>query len=115
MPNGDNRAPDVLVVGSGPVGSAFARAVHERAPATRVLMLEAGPRLTDRPGVHVRNIADADARARAQLLSEGPGAEAAGAAAAADGAPRAGRPRPGTAFLDRQNGAFSEGAMSTNV
>jgi choline dehydrogenase-like flavoprotein len=115
MPGDVNPAPDLLIVGSGPVGSAFARAVHERAPETRILMLEAGPRLTERPGVHVRNIADADARARAQLLSEGPGAEAAAAAAAADGAPQAGRARPGTAFVDPGNAAFSEGAVSSNV
>lgn len=106
--------PDVLIVGSGPVGSAFARAVHERNPDLRILMLEAGPQLTERPGVHVKNIAGADARALAQLLSEGPGAEAA-AAAAADGAPQAGRARPGTAFVDAGNPAFPDGAMSTNV
>jgi choline dehydrogenase-like flavoprotein len=110
-----NPGVDVVVVGSGPVGSAFARALHERDPARRLLMLEAGPRLTERPGVHTKNIADADARARAQLLSEGPGAEAAAAAAAADGAPEAGRARPGTAFIDRENGAFPDGAISTNV
>lgn len=111
--NGDY---DVLIVGSGPVGSAFARAVHERAPETRILMLEAGPRLTERPGVHVRNIADAGARARAQVLSEGPrAAEAAAPSAAADRAPEAGRARPGTAFVDNENSAFSEGALSTNV
>jgi pyranose oxidase len=107
--------PDVVIVGSGPVGSAFARAVHERAAATRILMLEAGPRLTERPGVHVKNIADANAQARAQALSEGPDAEAVAAAAAADGAPQAGRARPGTAFVDRDNPAFPDGALSTNV
>src|SRR5215475_3659508 len=105
-----NTAVDVLVVGSGPVGSAFSRAVHERAPDTRILMLEAGPQLTERPGMHVKNIPDADARSLAQLLSEGPGAEAAAAAsAAADGAPEAGRARPGTAFVDRDNPAFPDG------
>jgi C-glycoside oxidase len=109
------RNVDMVVVGSGPVGSAFARAVWERAPDTRILMLEAGPQLTARPGVHVKNIADADARARAQVLSEGPGTEAAAASAAADGAPEAGRARPGTAFVDRDNPAFPDGALSTNV
>jgi pyranose oxidase len=104
---------DVLVVGSGPVGSAFARAVHERGPERRIVMLEAGPRLTDRPGAHVRNIAGADARRRAQVLSEGPGG-------VDDGRPRSGPPepgkaRPGTALLDPGNAAFPEGAMSTNV
>jgi choline dehydrogenase-like flavoprotein len=106
---------DVLIVGSGPVGSAFARALYERDATVRILMLEAGPRLTERPGVHVKNIPGADARARAQLLSEGPNAEAAAGAAAADGAPEAGRARPGTAFVDRDNPAFPDGAYSTNV
>jgi choline dehydrogenase-like flavoprotein len=109
------RDVDVVVVGSGPIGSAFARAVHERVPSTRILMLEAGPQLTERPGVHVKNIADADARARAQLLSEGPDAEVMATAAAADGAPQAGRARPGTAFVDRDNATFPDGALSTNV
>jgi C-glycoside oxidase len=104
---------DVFVVGSGPVGAAFARAVHERAPGSKILMVEAGPRLTDRPGAHVRNIADAEARQRAQVLSEGPdGVD--------DGRPRTGPPepgtaRPGTALLNPGNNAFPEAAMSTNV
>jgi C-glycoside oxidase len=116
MPGRVKPEPDVLVVGSGPVGSAFARAVHERAPGTRIVMLEAGPKLTERPGVHVKNIADADERARAQLLSEGRhGAKTAAAARAADGAPQAGHARPGTAFVDRDNPGFPDGAMSTNV
>jgi C-glycoside oxidase len=106
---------DVLIVGSGPVGSAFARSLRERSPSRRLLMLEAGPQLTERPGVHVKNIADADARALAQLRSEGPTAEAAAAAAAADMAPEAGRARPGTAFVDRENPEFPDGALSTNV
>src|SRR6476659_6586722 len=110
-----NSAVDVVVVGSGPVGSAFARTVYERDPSLRILMLEAGPQLTARPGVHVKNIRDGDARDRAQLLSEGPGAEAAAATAAADGAPEAGRARAGTAFIDRDNDAFPDGAISTNV
>src|SRR5882762_6232892 len=101
MPGGVNPEVDVVIVGSGPVGSAFARAVYERVPTTRILMLEAGPQLTRRPGVHVKNIAGADERARAQLLSEGPDMKAVAATAAADGAPQAGRARPGTAFVDR--------------
>jgi choline dehydrogenase-like flavoprotein len=104
---------DVLVVGSGPVGSAFARAVHERAPETRIVMLEAGPLLTERPGVHVRNIADADARLRAQVLSEGPSGVNDGRRRS--GPPEPGTARPGTALLDAVNAAFPEAAMSTNV
>ena len=66
------RDVDVVVVGSGPVGSAFARAVHERAPATRILMLEAGPGLTDPPGLNVKNLDDEVELARARERSQGP-------------------------------------------
>jgi len=62
---------DVLIVGSGPIGCAYARILAERAPGLRVLMLEAGPRLTEIPGVNVRNETDAALRARYQQASEG--------------------------------------------
>ena len=67
---------DVVIVGSGPVGCAYARVLSETAPQLRMLMLEAGPRLTSVPGGNVRNEADAAARARYQLASEGPAAAA---------------------------------------
>lgn len=45
---------DLLIVGSGPVGAAFARQVCTALPDVRILMVEAGPHLTDRPGMNVR-------------------------------------------------------------
>ena len=63
---------DVLVVGSGPVGATFARIIAERAPGARILMVDAGPQLTHRPGVHIKNIASAEERAQAQVRSQGP-------------------------------------------
>jgi choline dehydrogenase-like flavoprotein len=63
---------DVVIVGSGLIGSAYARILSERAPRLRLVMLEAGPRLTGIPGVNVRNEADPAVRARYQLASEGP-------------------------------------------
>jgi choline dehydrogenase-like flavoprotein len=63
---------DVVIVGSGLIGSAYARILAERAPHLRILMLEAGPRLTSIAGVNVRNETDAAERARYQLASEGP-------------------------------------------
>ena len=66
---------DVLIVGSGPIGSAFARTLVEQRPGTRVLLVDAGPQLTPVPGVHVKNIADEDERLRAQIRSQGPGFE----------------------------------------
>ena len=63
---------EVVIVGSGPIGSTYARILAERAPAARALLLEAGPRLTSIAGVNVRNETDAAEQTRYQLASEGP-------------------------------------------
>src|SRR5919204_398223 len=63
---------DVLIVGSGPTGATFARVISERAPQAKILMLDVGPQLTSRPGVHVKNIVDPEERVRAQVRSQGP-------------------------------------------
>jgi choline dehydrogenase-like flavoprotein len=106
---------DVIIVGSGLVGSAYARILAERAPQLRMLMLEAGPRLTNVPGVNVRNETDPAERARLQLVSEGPDV-------AADPDHRAEySPRPGTYRVRRRApGALDQDDMpdasvSTNV
>jgi pyranose oxidase len=64
--------PTVAIVGSGPIGAAYARVLLEKNPAVRVVMFEAGPQLTPIPGESVRNIADPVAKARARELSQGP-------------------------------------------
>lgn len=64
--------PTVVVVGSGPVGSAFARTLLESHPDARVVMFEAGPQLTETPGESVRNIIDAGEKERARERSQGP-------------------------------------------
>ena len=116
MNAGVKRSVDVLVVGSGPVGSAFARAVHEHRPETRILMVDAGPRLTERPGMHVKNLADPAARALAQRRSQGlEQASATSAPVVAPGPPEPGKPRAGTTYADPGSDAFPEGAQSTNV
>ncbi|MGN8026465.1 GMC oxidoreductase [Microbacterium sp. 22242] len=64
--------PTIAVVGSGPIGSAYARVLLEQLPDARVVMFEAGPQLTARPGASVRNIPDPEEKARARDLSQGP-------------------------------------------
>jgi choline dehydrogenase-like flavoprotein len=63
---------DLLVVGSGPVGSTFARVVFERMPGARILMVDAGPMLTDPPGLNLKNLDDPDELMRARERSQGP-------------------------------------------
>lgn len=71
-----SHTPIVAIVGSGPIGSAYARLVLEENPDARVVMFEAGPQLTAVPGESVRNIADPDEKARAREMSQGPQAGA---------------------------------------
>lgn len=69
-------APTVVVVGSGPIGAAYARLILEGSRDARVLMFEAGPQLTDIPGQSVRNIADPAEKEVARERSQGPQAGA---------------------------------------
>ncbi|HEY8591225.1 MAG TPA: choline dehydrogenase, partial [Naasia sp.] len=111
---------DVAIVGSGPVGAAYARILSEDAPEATVAMFEVGPTVSDPPGAHVKNILDAAERAAAQRKSEGPGAGEAtfnSPVALHSGQRRA---RPGTFLLP--DGFAAEGedglplaAMSSNV
>ena len=111
---------DVVIVGSGPTGSAYARILSERVPGASIAMFEVGPTVSNPPGAHVKNISDTAERARAQVASEGPGER--GEKVASPGAARAGvrGARPGTFLLDE--GYAFEGedgmpvaAMSSNV
>ena len=63
---------DVVIVGSGPAGAAYARILSEQAPAASIVCFEVGPLLADPPGVHVKNIVDPEQRALARRRSEGP-------------------------------------------
>ena len=113
-------AADVVIVGSGPNGAAYARILSEQAPDATIAMFEVGPTVSNPPGAHVKNILDSTARSEAQFRSEGPGAGDAtlnnpGAVAAGQR-----KARPGT-FLLREGYAFDgeDGlpmvAMSSNV
>ncbi|MDI6943283.1 GMC oxidoreductase [Microbacterium barkeri] len=111
---------DVVIVGSGPTGAAYARILSERAPGARIAMLEVGPTVSDPPGAHVKNIVDDAERARAQVRSQGPAAET--ATVTNPGAVKAGqrRARAGTYLLDdgyAQDGedGLPVAAFSSNV
>ncbi len=47
---------DVLIVGSGPVGSTFARTLVEGDPTKKILMVDLGAQLTAVPGTNEKNI-----------------------------------------------------------
>ncbi|MGC5077079.1 GMC oxidoreductase [Agrococcus sp. DT81.2] len=70
------RTHTIAIVGSGPIGAAYARTLVEGSPDVRIVMLEAGPQLTDVPGASVRNIEDPEQKAEARLRSQGPQAGA---------------------------------------
>jgi choline dehydrogenase-like flavoprotein len=65
-------ATDVLIIGSGPVGATYARMIHDALPETKITMIDLGPKISDRVGQHVKNITDAKAQEKAQILSQGP-------------------------------------------
>ncbi|MFD7134543.1 GMC oxidoreductase [Streptomyces sp. NPDC059894] len=90
---------DVVVVGSGPTGSTYVREVFEQHPDARILLVEAGPRISDPAGGHVKNISDDERRADAQRASEGPLPASPG--------------RPGTRLLGAPD--MPAAAVSTNV
>ena len=46
----------LLVIGSGPVGATFARETLDRTQSATVLVTDAGPQLTKRPGANIRNL-----------------------------------------------------------
>ncbi|BDI22331.1 GMC oxidoreductase [Herbiconiux sp. L3-i23] len=74
---------DVLVIGSGPAGSTYARTIGEAVPDARILMVEVGPAVPGARGDHTQNMTDED-RAAVQLLTQGPDAGRERLAALAD-------------------------------
>lgn len=107
------RRYDIVIVGSGPVGSAVARTVADEAPDLDILLVEAGPALSDPPGRHVKTLPKAEDIARAQVLAQ---------AGRVSRPSQAGRiaARPGTYLIsdgvvDPDGTGMPAAAMSTNV
>ena len=63
---------DVIIVGTGPTGSAYARIIRRDWPEARIVMVEAGPYLREEKGAHLDNIADLAARRTAEIGAQGP-------------------------------------------
>lgn len=68
---------DVLIVGSGPVGSAFARLIGESRTDARITMLELGPQVSTPAGTNVRNL-PVESRDAARTRSQGPAGQPSG-------------------------------------
>ncbi|NII68275.1 GMC oxidoreductase [Microbacterium ulmi] len=62
----------MIIIGSGPTGATYARTIAQQAPSATVLVLEAGPVVTEPSGSHVANIVDVAARTKAQVAAQGP-------------------------------------------
>ena len=77
---------DVLIVGSGPAGSTYARTIGDALPDARILMVEVGPAVPGVRGDHTQNMTEED-RLAVQLLTQGPDAGVERAAALSDIAP----------------------------
>ena len=117
---------DVVIVGSGPAGATYARILKESQPTARVLMVEAGPVVSNPPAQHVRTIKNPRERVAAQFASQGPNARPADyeAEVARALSPSRGRStgitaRPGTWLLDPEaadaKDTMPAAALSSNV
>jgi choline dehydrogenase-like flavoprotein len=67
-----DKSADVVIIGSGPTGSAYARVIRDNWPEARILMVEAGPQIRPETGAHLDNITDNQARAEAEIKAQGP-------------------------------------------
>jgi choline dehydrogenase-like flavoprotein len=66
-----NQSADVVIIGSGPTGSAYARVIRRDWPDARILMVEAGPQILPEAGAHLDNVTDLERRAELEILAQG--------------------------------------------
>ncbi len=104
----------VVVVGSGPIGSAFARKLHDLNPNVKISMFEVGPATTSPAGRHVRTLDSEQEMLIAQQASQGPKANVKQDAGLMHrGVVTA---RPGTFLVEEFEGSqMPATAMSSNV
>ncbi|HWV20527.1 MAG TPA: GMC oxidoreductase [Devosia sp.] len=62
---------DVVIIGSGPTGSAYARIIRRDWPQARIVMVEAGPQILPRVGAHLDNVLDLEKRAALEIEAQG--------------------------------------------
>ena len=62
---------DVVIIGSGPTGSAYARIIRRDWPEARILMIEAGPQIMPQIGAHLDNVVDLEERGALETLAQG--------------------------------------------
>jgi choline dehydrogenase-like flavoprotein len=110
---------DVVIVGSGPAGSAYARIITDYAPRASVAVVEAGPAITTPPGQHSSTIADRAELARAKAMSQGPVYRSGGWTGAAERDREPAAERGDGLFLLSDGNAemreFPAGSASSNV
>ena len=63
---------DILIIGSGPVGATYAKIISDKVPQAKILMVDLGPKLSDKLGQHFKNIEGGSAKEEAQIKSQGP-------------------------------------------
>jgi choline dehydrogenase-like flavoprotein len=117
---------DVIIIGSGPAGATYARVLKDSVPSVRMLMVEAGPVVSNPPAQHVRTIKNPRERVAAQFASQGPNAhpkdyeaEVARALSPSRGRSTKIMARPGTWLLAPEAGntenTMPAAALSSNV
>lgn len=62
---------DVVIIGSGPTGSAYARIIRRDWPTARIVMVEAGPQILPKVGAHLDNVLDLEKRAALEVEAQG--------------------------------------------